>query len=165
MEEVWKDINLSTLNDPHGASNADYRSVIFQDFLARSPYDSPSSQDISSSSLSPASPLVTALSLGSVGPRFPFVDTLPKPTNSHPASLPSLTPNHPFSSFPCASASPSFRYKRQFPESDIHDPNNPPIYNVNNHSDSSGSERHKRMIKNRESAARSRARKQEKTAF
>ncbi|KAK4262039.1 hypothetical protein QN277_027651 [Acacia crassicarpa] len=160
MEAVWKDMNLSSINDHHGASTADYRSsVILQDFLARSPYDSPSSHDISSSSPSPASPLVTALSLGSAAPPFSFIHPFPLPQPSLP--LPPLTPNNPFPSLPCVSASQSFPYTRHFPDSDVNDLTNPYTHNnVNNHSDTSGGERHKRMIKNRESAARSRARKQ-----
>ncbi|XP_054823052.1 protein FD isoform X2 [Prosopis cineraria] len=154
MEEVWRDLNL----DHNGGSNpADYRRFIFQDFLARSPYDSPSSQDISSSSLSPSSPLVTALSLGSSAPPFRFVDPLPQPAaHSLPPVLSSFPPP-PSNLFPSSPSVSAFPHKRPLPESDLTDPNHPHHYN---HGDGSGSERHKRMIKNRESAARSRARKQ-----
>ncbi|KAI9109621.1 hypothetical protein K1719_019251 [Acacia pycnantha] len=145
MEAVWKDMNLSSLNDNHGASTVDYRSsVILQDFLARSPYDSPSSHDISSSSPSPASPLVTALSLGSAAPPFSFIHPLPLPLPQPSLPLHPLTPNNPFPSLPCVSPSQSFPYMRHFPDSDLNDLTNPHTHNnANNHSDTSGGERHK----------------------
>ncbi|KAJ1408757.1 protein FD-like, partial [Sesbania bispinosa] len=82
MEEVWKDINLASLNDQNSSrrtSRSTFGGVILQDFLAR-PFgiDTPNSmvssssvasENSASSSLycpaSPAPPLVTALSLSS----------------------------------------------------------------------------------------------------
>ncbi|PON53498.1 Basic-leucine zipper transcription factor [Parasponia andersonii] len=186
MEEVWKDINLSSLSEsttttvatpqpirtrhtPTSAAN--FRSMIFQDFLGR-PFrnDSPPTTMVTTSVPPPApatlygpsatvSPLphpATALSLNS-GPEFHFLDTSPsdllRPNSHH---LQSTNPISNISSFatpfeslgPTSCLLPSFGKKR-FPSS--------------GDSSGSGNRRHKRMIKNRESAARSRARKQERS--
>ncbi|XP_034683995.1 protein FD [Vitis riparia] len=167
MEEVWKDINLASLHDhpsredlsvltrpqnPH----ANFRGVILQDFLARpfnkEPPTSVASLDQSTvteariyGSLPP--PPATVLSLNS-GPEFHFLES------SHPARPHSHLVQHnpisnvasfsaPFDALASSTGLTSFGKKR-FSESD------------NNSCD----RRHKRMIKNRESAARSRARKQ-----
>ncbi|KAJ9703801.1 hypothetical protein PVL29_005184 [Vitis rotundifolia] len=167
MEEVWKDINLASLHDhpsredlsvlprpqnPH----ANFRGMILQDFLARpfnkEPPTSVASLDQSTvteariyGSLPP--PPATVLSLNS-GPEFHFLES------SHPARPHSHLVQHnpisnvasfsaPFDALASSTGLTSFGKKR-FSESD------------NNSCD----RRHKRMIKNRESAARSRARKQ-----
>ena len=180
MEEVWKDINLSTLSESTTttgppppirirhqptSSAANYRSMIFQDFLGRPFCNDPSPTTMVStqapatlygpatgSSLPP--PPVTALSLNS-GPEFHFPDnssTDPFRPNSH-HHLQSTNPISNISSFTSpfeslGSSSNLFQSfgKKRFP---------------NSSDNASGDRRHKRMIKNRESAARSRARKQE----
>lgn len=154
MEEVWKDINLATLNDqttrPTTTHSMNLGGVMFQDFLGN--IDPPntilSSASASSQTPSlycpptpsPAPPLVTALSLSS-RPHFHF-DSLITHKPQHPAPAPSniscLT-NHTLAS--------SVNCKR------YHEPAAPDC--------ALGDRRNKRMIKNRESAARSRARKQE----
>ena len=166
MEEVWKDINLASLQDqattprihqPHPTSN--FRSVILQDFLAR-PFnkDPPTStatmvSTTTQATLFDSGPVLlpspaTVLSLNS-GCQFHFLDNsdpLIRP-NSHLQSHPNSNVSSfssPFEALASSSALPSSAKKR-VPESDS----------------SSGDRRHKRMIKNRESAARSRARKQE----
>nr|KYP66623.1 hypothetical protein KK1_012923 [Cajanus cajan] len=102
MEEVWKDINLATLNEQGSRPTTTHPTLMFQDFLARPLIDPPNTNTILSSAPSQLQtpPLVTALSLSS-RPHF------------HP------------------------------PQCTLAD------------------RRNNRMIKNRESAARSRARKQE----
>ncbi|XP_010266851.1 PREDICTED: protein FD-like isoform X2 [Nelumbo nucifera] len=176
MEQVWKDINLAStsLSDHHAtrepllpksttttSSATAFRGVILQDFLAR-PFskDPPTSSVISVDPTtasdvavfgSPAPPPPTVLSLNS-GPEFHYLENTTDPLRSQsqlytpgnsatPFFLSSL--NTPFDPFAPSSAFSSF-CKKRVPESD----------------DSSGDRRHKRMIKNRESAARSRARKQ-----
>ncbi|XP_062145182.1 bZIP transcription factor 27 [Alnus glutinosa] len=162
MEEVWKDINIASLQDqettarhhrPHPASN---NNVILQDFLAR-PFskDPPAASMVAAAaaaaaetavycppgSLAPPPP-ATVLSLNS-GCEFHFLDhSDPLRPNSHLHS--NVTSfSSPFEALTSSTGLPSFGKKR-VPESD----------------GSSGDRRHKRMIKNRESAARSRARKQ-----
>ncbi|WJZ86242.1 hypothetical protein VitviT2T_005720 [Vitis vinifera] len=150
MEEVWKDINLASLHDhpsredlsvlprpqnPH----ASFRGVILQDFLAR-PFNKEPPTSVASLDQSTVTeariygslppPPATVLSLNS-GPEFHFLES------SHPA--------RPHSHLALASSTGLTSFgKKRFSESD------------NNSCD----RRHKRMIKNRESAARSRARKQ-----
>ncbi|KAF3963022.1 hypothetical protein CMV_012543 [Castanea mollissima] len=168
MEEVWKDINLASLQDqetilqPHPTSN--FRGVILQDFLARPFSKDPPASMVSSStntketalyaaaggSLLP--PPATLLSLNS-GCEFHFFDNsdpVLRPSShlqSHPISNVSSF-SSPFEALASSSGLPSSAKKR-VPESE----------------NCSGDRRHKRMIKNRESAARSRARKQESYIF
>ncbi|KAG5623279.1 hypothetical protein H5410_008497 [Solanum commersonii] len=133
MEEVWKDINLSSLQDhttnyskdhqhhlhDHNHQGANFGGMILQDFLAR-PFANESSP-----AASPVS-ATTMLNLNSV-PELHFFDN-PLRQNSilHQQNV-------------------SGR-KRVVPETE---------------DNSTGDRRYQRMIKNRESAARSRARKQE----
>ncbi|XP_041020865.1 protein FD [Juglans microcarpa x Juglans regia] len=161
MEEVWKDISLASLPDqettpriherPHPTSN----NVILQDFLARpfSKDHTPVSQVSTATetgtlygSASLVSPPATVLSLHS-GSEFHFLDNSdPLRPDSHlqPQSISNISPfGSSFEAFASTTGLPSFGKKR-VPESDS----------------SSGDRRHKRMMKNRESAARSRARKQ-----
>ncbi|XP_050241700.1 protein FD [Quercus robur] len=163
MEEVWKDIDLASLQDqdtirqPHPSSN--FRGVILQDFLARPFSKDPPASMVSSStntretalyaaaegSLLP--PPATVLSLNS-GCEFHFLDNsdpVLRPSShlqSHPSSNVSSFSSQ-FEALASSSGLPSSAKKR-VPESE----------------NCSGDRRHKRMIKNRESAARSRARKQ-----
>ncbi|KAH0717161.1 hypothetical protein KY285_013192 [Solanum tuberosum] len=130
MEEVWKDINLSCSRDPQ---NTTAGGIILQDLLARPFANNPSTAAAYGSPVPPLPPPpVTMLTLNS-GPEFHFFSTLNpiRQTQQKNISNEGL-------------ASPAPRRKRH-PES-----------NNNN----SGDQKSKRMIKNRESAARSRARKQ-----
>ncbi|XP_030464035.1 protein FD isoform X2 [Syzygium oleosum] len=159
MEEVWKDITLSSLqphhhhHSPSSASPA-LRGNGLQDFLGRPSHrDPPTPANIASStssSLPPHHPL-TFLSLNNSGPEFHFLD------DSSPLG-PSTTrfQSHNRAGMACFSTSP---FEALAGSTD-----------PGNHSDvaafgnikkrvfetegGSGDRRHKRMIKNRESAAR-----------
>ncbi|KAK7309380.1 hypothetical protein RJT34_06053 [Clitoria ternatea] len=145
MEEVWKDINLASLNDQTTRQTTNLGGVILQDFLARPFCIDPPNPILSSSQTHPSlfcsapspapqppppppPPLATALSLH-------FDPLTPKPSQPHHPALSKLDSftNH-------SSLEASFK---RFP-----DPN---------HDTTRGDRRNKRMIKNRESAARSRA--------
>ncbi|XP_029127583.1 bZIP transcription factor 27 [Cajanus cajan] len=67
MEEVWKDINLATLNEQGSRPTTTHPTLMFQDFLARPLIDPPNTNTILSSAPSQLQtpPLVTALSLSS----------------------------------------------------------------------------------------------------
>ncbi|XP_060193320.1 protein FD-like [Lycium barbarum] len=155
MEEVWKDINLSSLHDhstnysrDHDHHNhrqaANFGGMILQDFLARPFAHSPS--PAATASPIPANPTTTTmLNLNSVPDLHFFdnnnLDPLRQNTILHqPTSMISQVP---FEAL--ASVNASGR-KRAVTETE---------------NNSTGGSRNKRMIKNRESAARSRARKQE----
>ncbi|XVF59827.1 hypothetical protein PTKIN_Ptkin07bG0306800 [Pterospermum kingtungense] len=158
MEEVWKDMNLGSLYDHSSREgltvnpNPHNPHFILQDFLAR-PFtkDPPTTNRVSTNGDtmpfgSPVPPPATVLSLNS-GPVFDFLEhSDPVRSNRCLQSSPILnlsTFNCPFEALASSSDLASFGKKRVM-ESDS----------------SSGDRRHKRMIKNRESAARSRARKQ-----
>ncbi|POO00811.1 Basic-leucine zipper transcription factor [Trema orientale] len=174
MEEVWKDINLSSLSEsttttvatpqpirtrhtPTSAAN--FRSMIFQDFLGRPfcndtpppttmvttpvPRPAPATLYGPSATVSPLPHPATALSLNS-GPEFHFLDTSPADPlrpNSHHSQSTNPVSNissfaTPFESLgPTSCLLPSFGKKR-FPST--------------GDSSGSGDRRHKRMIKNRE---------------
>ncbi|XP_016200605.1 protein FD [Arachis ipaensis] len=175
MEEVWKDINLASLNDhstrPSSSSSSSSAAFIFQDFLAR-PFtintttnsDPPPSPSPSPSPLSPAPPQsLTALSLCSHHRpinrnhhHHPHHNPFGHPPHPAAPSPPSTT-KLPFSSsplfdtIPSSSSLPCFATANRFPET-----SSDPAPTVDR--------RNKRMIKNRESAARSRARKQAYTS-
>ncbi|RIA04478.1 hypothetical protein BRARA_K01339 [Brassica rapa] len=168
MEDVWKDINLGSIQSQHPQGNHEPRvgshnhqnqnpNSIFQDFLNR-PLNQeptiPTGLTMSSSSngdtttvtalLSspPLAPPATVLSLNS-GAGFEFLD------NQDPLVTPNYnlhSHNHLNTSFE-ALVTPTCFGKKRGQESN---------------GESSGNRRNKRMIKNRESAARSRARKQER---
>ncbi|KAJ8764478.1 hypothetical protein K2173_006218 [Erythroxylum novogranatense] len=168
MEEVWKDI--ASLHD-HPSVGQDLSATptlhnkprqnpnfMLQDFLGR-PFnkDSPariiSCTQVDSNAYGSSVPHpATVLSLNS-GTGLGFLDSSgPLRPSSHlqghrPISNVSLSNNNPFEAFDSSSGLAAFGKKR-IQESD----------------NSSGYRRHKRMIKNRESAARSRARKQENTS-
>ncbi|KAL0016935.1 hypothetical protein SO802_004004 [Lithocarpus litseifolius] len=183
MEEVWKDIGLSSLhNHPNNNNNnnkslsystttttTSYRGMILQDFLTQPlnkdpPTRAPSSlpNDPSSAqktiflaSLAPHPATILSLNSGS---DFSYLETCTVPIRSNPqfqshasttvtATTPSFVSSlmsSPFDVLASSSVFPSYCNKRA---------------QVND--DSPSDRRHKRMIKNRESAARSRARKQE----
>ncbi|GAB4847580.1 hypothetical protein Ancab_026643 [Ancistrocladus abbreviatus] len=164
MEEVWKDINLSSLHHhppppPHlrhptssSAATPTFRSIILQDFLNTTTRPTPSTTSPAVDPPSfygcppptpPPPPPATVLSLNST-PEFRFLDT-PQADHHHLQSLPVPNFNAPFDAFASTPFLSSFGKKR-FPE----EAENGTV-----------DRRHKRMIKNRESAARSRARKQE----
>ncbi|KAF8410393.1 hypothetical protein HHK36_002922 [Tetracentron sinense] len=155
MEDVWKDISLGSLHDhstreePGLPSNSTFRGTILQDLLARPFHKDPSTTDptvardvtpFGSPAIAPA----TVLRLHS-GPEFHYLDTdHPIRPNSQLHSPDSgATPsyissfNTPFDAFASPIGFPSF-LKKRVPETD----------------GDSGDRRHKRMIKNRESAAR-----------
>ncbi|KAJ7953164.1 BZIP transcription factor FD [Quillaja saponaria] len=164
MEEVWKDINLASL-DEHNAhpttTTSNFLSMTHQVFLAQ-PFsrDPPSSVSMissvsESSSTSPMPHPTTILSLNS-GPDFHFLNN-PYPNtariDSHLVQSNSHHHHHPVSNFSSfeeldSASDLTSLGKRRSSESDRN----------------SGSRSHKRMIKNRESAARSRARKQAYTS-
>ncbi|KAG6776608.1 hypothetical protein NC652_014929 [Populus alba x Populus x berolinensis] len=171
MEEVWDDINLASLHD-HSNTNTSsntnrhsFNGMVFQDFLAR-----PSNKDTSTRAASkePSSgggnsflknplgpPPATMLSLNSGSDRFHYLESSntvsvrPNPqmhshANGGAISFDSSL-DSPFDALGSSSVLLSICKKRPQENGDV----------------SGGDRRHKRMIKNRESAARSRARKQE----
>ncbi|XP_059461195.1 protein FD-like isoform X2 [Corylus avellana] len=164
MEEVWKDISLASLRDNSNntlsssiAATNDHPSgfcgMIFQDFLPRSTNKVlPTSVETSTFLGSPAPPPATRLSLNSAS-NFAYLESH-TPIKQNP-QLPShasvfTTPNYfvsssnsPVGALGSSSLFPSYCKKR-----------------VQEYGDDFSDRRHKRMIKNRESAARSRARKQ-----
>lgn len=156
MEDVWKDISLASLcehNSPAAANSATtndraaLRGFIFQDFLAAS-----STKLAPASGLAAAPSPTTLLSLSSSGsdqhqhqiqstPTSAPVKSNPQRlhgTSTSSSSLISLSANNLSVALDCK--------KRAVEES----------------GDNSRRVRHRRMIKNRESASRSRARKQER---
>ncbi|KAI7755599.1 hypothetical protein M8C21_029305 [Ambrosia artemisiifolia] len=136
MEEVWKDINLSTTNNPTTTVKG-YHGFILQDFLAK-PF---SSNDIPTSVSSPPLPQPPVLLTLDSGPVQ--LDYVKEDQTPNVCSL-----NGPFEQVLGSADSSSVGHNiggmRVLPAGD----------------GAGGDRRHKRMIKNRESAARSRARKQ-----
>ncbi|XP_031385390.1 protein FD [Punica granatum] len=169
MEELWKDINPSPLQHPHthhpGQHNhpsaAGREGMIFQDFLGPPPPTAmlghPASHYGLGSSLSSSPGVnpapVTVLRLNS-GPEFHFLDSSsPLRSSSGSSHFQNGLANVSSGSFNCCPFDglansppvlPCFGSKKRGTDSDS----------------GSGDRLHKRMIKNRESAARSRARKQ-----
>ncbi|KAK9271177.1 hypothetical protein L1049_026766 [Liquidambar formosana] len=170
MEEVWQDISLTSLHDHHRhnttvgatpttttAPRPSFRGMILQDFLARpfnkdSPTRGASTEPSSAEDANFFSSPATVLSLNSgpdfnchesstTGPIRPFPQLNSHDTATTPPFLSSI--NSPFDALAAASVFPSFCKKRGAEK----DENN-------------RDRRYKRMMKNRESAARSRARKQ-----
>ncbi|EFH45310.1 predicted protein [Arabidopsis lyrata subsp. lyrata] len=174
MEEVWKDINLASIHhlnrhSPHPQHNHEPRfrshnhqnqnpNSIFQDFLNGSLNQEPAPTSLTTGSApngdstavtalcsSPFPPPATVLSLNS-GAGFEFLDNQDPlvTSNSNRHSHHHLSNVQSFNT-PFEALVPSTCFgKKRGQESN----------------EGSGNRRHKRMIKNRESAARSRARKQ-----
>ncbi|KAK9067414.1 hypothetical protein SSX86_014743 [Deinandra increscens subsp. villosa] len=135
MEEVWKDINLSATNHRDASVKAvGYRGFILQDFLAK-PF---SSNDTPSTAVSP--PGYGSPSSPPPPPPPPMLLNL----NSGPDQMNFLTEDQAL----------------DVPASGLLGSNNGNGGRMRMFPASGGDRRHKRMIKNRESAARSRARKQ-----
>ncbi|XLR21936.1 hypothetical protein S83_049836 [Arachis hypogaea] len=175
MEEVWKDINLASLNDhstrpsSSSSSSSSAAAFIFQDFLAR-PFtintttnsDPPPSPSPSPSPLSPAPPQsLTALSLGCHH----------RPINRNHHHHPHHNPfgHHPHPAAPSPPSTTKLPYSSSPLFDTLPSSSSLPCFATTNRSPETSSDpaptldrRNKRMIKNRESAARSRARKQEK---
>ncbi|XP_019423398.1 PREDICTED: protein FD-like [Lupinus angustifolius] len=155
MEEVWKDINLASLNEQNTRSSmsksSTFGGVIFQDFLSIDPSTNTCSNTRSLYSPTPPTP-VTALSLSCSRPEFHFDSSLRSSKESHLLHTQNPNTNPKLPCFPTTTTTATtttttttpFESKR-FSEL--------PDFNP-------GERRNKRMIKNRESAARSRARKQ-----
>ncbi|XVE69689.1 hypothetical protein DITRI_Ditri10aG0011200 [Diplodiscus trichospermus] len=162
MEEVWKDISLASLNDhPTGtvfsttSNNPNYTSVILQDFLARPlnkepPRRSGVSSDTSLSEeitlFSPLAPTPGTILCLNSGSDFQYMESGDPVTPSPAANACSTgvaTHNSSFHVFGSPAVFPSFCKKR-----------------AQENNGNSDDRRYKRMMKNRESAARSRARKQ-----
>ncbi|XP_022774154.1 protein FD-like, partial [Durio zibethinus] len=153
MEEVWKDINLTPLHDHSSRDglsvnpNTHNPHFVLQDFLARPFSKHPPTNRVSTNGEttlygSPVPPSATVLSLNS-GPGL-NLDPLMSNSRLKRSPISNLsTFTCPFEALSSSSSLVSFSKKR-VQESDSR----------------SGDRRHERMIKNRESAARSRARKQ-----
>ncbi|CAN0918832.1 Protein FD [Linum grandiflorum] len=161
MEEVWKDINLSSLQDHCHTPGGDHDLIhhhhhhhhhqnpnfIFQDFFSR-PFDqdppppTPARGGGCGARASPLPPHVTVLTLNSSPGGFDLLQNDTVKDNHHHQQQ----QRHHFEGMDSSAAAagllplPSFQKKR-----------------VQESDDSKGDRRHKRMIKNRESAARSRA--------
>ncbi|XP_069149445.1 bZIP transcription factor 27-like [Solanum lycopersicum] len=130
MEEVWKDINLSCSRDAQNTSG-----MVLQDLLARPFANDPSTAAVTRAYGSPVPPPpVTMLTLNSV-PEFHFFSNLNPIRQNQQKHI---------SNDALASPAPG---RKRHSESD-------------NNNNNSSELKNKRMIKNRESAARSRARKQ-----
>ncbi|KAG9135779.1 hypothetical protein Leryth_002499 [Lithospermum erythrorhizon] len=141
MEDVWKDINLASLYHDHHPS----KYYTCQNFLATPLSNDPQNPVASTRFASPVPPPATMLTLNSVPELNYFGNSDPLRHNElmQHQNVKQVCPSHsqPFHSFVAASGFPNSNEKKRFNEFD--------------------DRRNKRMIKNRESAARSRARKQE----
>ncbi|XP_022145433.1 protein FD-like [Momordica charantia] len=159
MEEVWKDITLSSLHSRsdqdfsaaatpislhlhhhHASSASNFRGIILQDFLSSSTSKNDSS---AAAAATAAAAPPTVLTLNSAG-ELHFPDNVNPAAHFRPHCHP-MIPSSFHGPFDQVLGPPPFAKKR-VPDSDCHA--------------NSGDRRQKRMIKNRESAARSRARKQ-----
>lgn len=162
MEELWKDISLNASPPPpldrhalyhhrQADSSLSFPSMVLQDFLA-GPLNRPLYQPQAAAKEPSLPPLQTALSLNS-GPEFQFLgeaDQVNTQSNSSSDNINGNVANGSFISCAFSAGPPSpaalfsFCSRKRSTEND-----------------SGAGDRHqKRMIKNRESAARSRARKQ-----
>ncbi|KAG8632296.1 bZIP transcription factor 27-like isoform X1 [Manihot esculenta] len=147
MEDVWKDINLTCLQECPISNPNHHRPVgmILQDFLVR-PFNKDSPTPPSSAgratdfpnSLAPRTATILTLNSG------PSPDILESDSVRTRPNNPQLHTHASIGALGSSSAFPSICKKR-----------------VQENDDNTSDRRHKRMIKNRESAARSRARKQE----
>ncbi|XP_021902661.1 protein FD-like [Carica papaya] len=170
MEEVWKDINLSSLTTENLNTN-DHpcfpvpATLVLQDFLARPLIDKhPSASSRRSSYLlleaassgSPSSTPPTILSLGSGSADFKYLEISNDCRRQNHQVIQSHRVNDNVTSFfdsPHVSTSHALGSSSVFPSSFCRK-------RVQLRDNDDDDRRHKRMIKNRESAARSRARKQ-----
>ncbi|KAL0891579.1 hypothetical protein Bca101_015562 [Brassica carinata] len=145
MEDVWKDINLGSIHSQHPQGNHEPRPLNQEPAIPTMGSSSSNGDTTTVSALLSSSPLApppaTVLSLNS-GSGFEFLDnqdSLVTPNyNLH-------SHNHLNTSFEALVTPTCFGEKR----------------GQESNGEGSGNRRNKRMIKNRESAARSRARKQE----
>ncbi|GLT34985.1 hypothetical protein SLA2020_094700 [Shorea laevis] len=145
MEEVWKDITLTSLDQPTTSvaatvNNPGLSNMILQDFLGSRPFSKDPTRRGGSgdTSLVPPSPPATVLSLNSASD-IHCID-IDDPVRQNPPVNGGASFFDPLGS---PTVFPPFCKKRTQEFNDaVHD------------------RRHKRMMKNRESAARSRARKQ-----
>ncbi|MCD9638474.1 hypothetical protein HAX54_022473 [Datura stramonium] len=141
MEEVWKDINLSSLQDHSTTHSRDHHQAgnfggtILQDFLAR-PFANEHSPPAAAAAAAYPVPATTMLNLNSVPELHFFDNCLRQNSILHPPT--SIHPVVPFEALAPVNASGK---KRAVPETE---------------NNSAGDRRNQRMIKNRESAARSR---------
>ncbi|GMH06576.1 hypothetical protein Nepgr_008416 [Nepenthes gracilis] len=141
MEEVWKDINLSSLRHNHrqttplataaatAASTSttittttptNFRGMIFQDFLTRPFLEDPPTTSSGTASnplygCPTPPPPATVLSLNST-PEFHFLDNVPH--SAHLQSLPVPNFNSPFDAFASSPFLSSFSKKRFFEEAE-----------------------------------------------
>ncbi|GFY80410.1 Basic-leucine zipper (bZIP) transcription factor family protein [Actinidia rufa] len=150
MEEVWENINLASLHDNLARSDPTRTNhnlaLNFQDFLAR-PVDRNPPNTTSGGRISPEPPPPPSLSLNSGTDQFNYLLSHSDPLRSNPIlqALPVLNGPPPNADPFDIDLTSSDTGRKRLPECE------------NNSAD----RRHKRMIKNRESASRSRARKQE----
>ncbi|CAI9763529.1 unnamed protein product [Fraxinus pennsylvanica] len=143
MEEVWDDINLSSLRSEEDTNRTSFRGAIFQDFLARPLDKDPPTAAVSSRFGSPPPPPATLLTLNSSPDQLNFfgnLDSRQLNSSLQPQPNSQTCSENAVSSHGLLGANGN----KRFSESD------------NNSRD----RRYKRMMKNRESAVRSRARKQ-----
>ncbi|XP_024032874.1 protein FD isoform X1 [Morus notabilis] len=208
MEEVWKDINLSSLGHDNMIISSDqpnanpsttfppppphhhpirniHHQNNFQDFLARpfcnNDLNLPNKSMVVSSMASPPPPpppslhhSATALSLNS-GPEFRFMDNPLHPHHRHHnhnhnhhdqlMSRPTSANTNPMNMMINSNSNVSSRFinnnnNNLFDSSPLSFGKRFPSCDNSISGGGSGDRRHKRMVKNRESAARSRARKQ-----
>ncbi|XP_057467067.1 protein FD-like [Actinidia eriantha] len=149
MEEVWENINLASLHDNLARSDPTRTNhnlaLNFQDFLAR-PVDRNPPTKPSGDRISPEPPPAPSLSLNSGTDQFNYLLSHSDPLRSNPIlqALPVLNGPPPNADPFDIDLTSSDTGRKRLPECE------------NNSAD----RRHKRMIKNRESASRSRARKQ-----
>ncbi|KAJ9561815.1 hypothetical protein OSB04_006975 [Centaurea solstitialis] len=146
MEEVWKDINLTTTNHPATTAKA-YPGFIFQDFLAK-PFSTTTTNDNTPTRISPSPPP-------------------PPPPVAHPPMLLNLNSGPDQMSFlsedPTRNVCPFDQVLASANSSSgglLSNGIGGGMWMLPATDRTGGDRRHKRMIKNRESAARSRARKQ-----
>ncbi|KAF5455737.1 hypothetical protein F2P56_025284 [Juglans regia] len=173
MEEVWKDISLASLQD-HSSNtlssttttqNPAFCATILQDFLARPLNKEPPTRGASSSGATELSLAVETTFLGSLAPTPATILSLnsgsdfPYPEIRTPVGVGSNPQLQRHAGFTASSFVSSFNSPFEFSCSSSAFPSCCKKRAQENVEDSID-RRHKRMIKNRESAARSRSRKQ-----
>lgn len=162
MEEVWKDISLTNLQDKptreEGPRSSSFRNVILQDFLARPFKETPTNTVPDIGLFGPSPPPPTVLSLNS-GPDFHYLDPMGFNQNQTSSQIRPLS-HHCFNNSSSSNISSSIFDGS--PPATLFDAfrSGSGHKRVSDSDNNSNDRRFKRMIKNRESAARSRARKQ-----